>query len=142
MNINIPWSWIQTSSNGSSKQGSDKILPTPGSKDSPGESGDVSPGTRLRRNIFKLKFHSRDSAGMAPDDLANDDGKDGKARRMSVFKFGTFQCIFVCTYDNGEICLNQCLIIGYIITWQLLCLVTPVLVHRKAAICYSIMGYI
>ncbi|XP_022101911.1 protein unc-80 homolog isoform X3 [Acanthaster planci] len=64
------------------KSDSDKNLPNPPSKDG-GEGGDVSPGTRLRRHLFKKKFRSTDCA---LDDERLAEGAGGK-RRFSVFQF-------------------------------------------------------
>ncbi|PIK46542.1 hypothetical protein BSL78_16606 [Apostichopus japonicus] len=47
------------------------------------EAGDVSPGTKLRRNLFKKKYRQMDSVDFDAEGT-------GPKRRFSVFQFGTF----------------------------------------------------
>ena len=65
------------------KSDSDRNIPAPPGKDG-GDGGDVSPGTRLRRHLFRKKFRSTDCA---LDDERLAEGAGGK-RRFSVFQFG------------------------------------------------------
>lgn len=110
------------------------MLPAPGGKDS-GESGDVSPGTRLRRNIFKLKFHSREAAMANGDDSATED-RDGKARRMSVFKFGMFGCglFLIYTFLGLRYAFLQFLLVSIFVKNSEACFLYPIMLSSSTAI--------
>ncbi|XP_071797964.1 protein unc-80 homolog isoform X4 [Asterias amurensis] len=87
---------------GETKHDSDRNIPAPPGKDG-GDGGDVSPGTRLRRHLFRKKFRSTDCA---LDDERLAEGAGGK-RRFSVFQFDILRTAqAVTTWRNRAIRSN------------------------------------